>query len=157
MQLAVRMALTPSLHVHLANDHQELEVLLEQLTSAFATGDRDVAAAAYRSFERRLTEHFDFEEEQLFAEFATVNPVEVSDLRAEHRAIRARVEELAIGVDLHQTRLAAIQELARMLREHAEREDRVLYPWADRIATDPQRRSRLEQVLAHGSSSAVAS
>jgi len=157
MQRAVRMALTPSLHARLVIDHQELEVLLDELTRAFATGDRDVAAAAYRGFERRLTEHFGFEEDQLFAEFATVNPFEVSELRAEHRAIRARVEELAIGVDLHQTRLPAIQDLARMLREHAEREDRVLYRWADRIAADPARRSRLEEVLAHGSSPAVAS
>jgi len=50
----------------------------------------------------------------------------------EHRALRKRLDELGIGVDVHQTNIGAIRELAAKLRRHAEREDALLYRWADR-------------------------
>lgn len=63
---------------------------------------RELAAAAYRELEIR---------------FSKDNPKETDALRAEHCALRAVVEELGIGVDLHHTRLLAIQTLAARLRE----------------------------------------
>ena len=147
-------AASGSIYDRLLAEHARLDASLERLLAAYRTGDREVAAEAFGAFEDRLTDHFELEERVMFATFAQDNPREAAELAAEHAAIRARVEELGIGVELHQTRLGAIEGLAQLLREHAAREDRLLYPWADRAFSDPALRPHLDAFLAHGRSPA---
>lgn len=47
----------------------------------------------------------------------------------EHRRIRELVAELGVAVDLHTARKDAVLRLVRLLREHAQAEDRSLYGW----------------------------
>lgn len=116
---------------------------------AFRSDDWKLASKTYAELERELSAHFQIEEEALFPEYCQTEPREAADLLDEHRAIRARVFELGVGIDLHQTRLPAIEELVTKLRRHAEREDALLYRWADRDFSDP---ARVENVFAHGHS-----
>ncbi|HEY5951654.1 MAG TPA: hemerythrin domain-containing protein, partial [Kofleriaceae bacterium] len=104
-------------------DHADLEADLVELIRAFQIGDWPIARATYTGFERRLTNHFKREEQLLFEDFAREFPKETDELLAEHRLIRRRMDELGFGVDVHQTRLAAIEDLAALLRKHAARED----------------------------------
>jgi hemerythrin-like domain-containing protein len=142
----------PSIHARLHADHDYLDARLDDLVAAFKTGDHGASGQAYRDFESHLTEHFGVEEKILFPEFAVAHPAEVEELQAEHAAIRARMEELGVGVQLHQVRLPAIEDLVRMLRGHAAREDAALYRWADRAFSDPVHLLRFEGVFTHGRS-----
>lgn len=137
-----------TIHARLVMDHEDLDALLEQLVAAFGTGDWDVARATYARFESQLTTHLRVEEELLFPDFESLEPGETAALRDDHARIRAKVFELAVGVDLHQTRLPAIEELARLLRRHADRENKLLYRWADRVFPDTMP-ARIESFFAH--------
>jgi hemerythrin-like domain-containing protein len=140
-----------SIHARLVKDHDDLDEMLESLIAAFKTGDWEAASATYADFEGRLTTHLRGEEELFFPDFAIVDPAEVAELREEHRKIRERVFELGVGIDLHQTRIGAILELADMLRRHAAREDAVLYPWANEAFAAAQA-SRFFNFFTHGRS-----
>jgi hemerythrin-like domain-containing protein len=140
---------TGPIRTALVMDHEQLDVLLEELIHAYETNDREIAARAYGEVERILARHLDAEEQLLFPEFARSEPEETKRLRDDHRRIRMRVEELGIGVDLHATRIGAIRELVQMLRTHAAREDALLYRWADREFSDPAVRAQLSISLAH--------
>lgn len=147
--------MAPTNHQRLLADHEQLEILLGELIAAFETGDRDLARETYRRFEGQLVEHIAMEEQLLFPELAASQPREVDELRAEHRAIGARLDELGIGVDLHNTRLSTIRALVADLHAHAAREDRMLYAWSDRVFSDPTRHARLENFFTHGRSPAA--
>jgi len=122
---------TQAFHTRLRLEHRAIDEALERLIRAYETGDQEVARVAFRDFDRHLTAHLSMEDELLLPAFAEFDPDEAADIAAEHRAIRARIDELVIGSDLHVTKLPAIRELAAALRSHAEREDRVLYRWID--------------------------
>lgn len=145
--------MAPLRHQFLA-DHEQLEALLGELITAFETGDHEIARDTFRRFEKLLLAHLEIEERQLLPELAATHAREVADLRDEHRAIRTRVEELAVGVELHQVRLSAIRTLVDDLHHHAAREDRLLYRWADRVFSEPARRAELESMFTRGRSPA---
>lgn len=128
------------LHARLRLEHAGIDEALERLIEAFATGDHEVARTAFRDFDVRLAAHLALEDEVLLPVFATVNAAEAATIAADHRAIRAKVDGLAIGSDLHLVKLPAIRRLAEDLRAHAEREDAILYPWVDRDFEDSQER-----------------
>jgi len=125
-------------HARLRVEHVEINEALERLIGAFETGDQEVARSAFRDFDQRLMAHLKMEDELLLPEFAGIDPAEAELIAADHRAIRAKIDELAIGSDLHLTRLPAIRQLAEVLRAHAQREDEVLYRWVDRSFGDQQ-------------------
>lgn len=119
-------------------DHDELDMFLEHLIAAYRCGDRDEAARAFTELEVRLAPHLEMEERLLFPEFARREPAETAALRAEHDALRARIGELGIELELHHSPLSTIEELARMLRRHAARENALLYRWADTALSEPE-------------------
>ena len=112
-------------------DHDEISVLFDDLLAAFRSGDRDEAAAMFTRFERRLAAHLALEDELLLPALRRADPGEADALATEHRAIRTRLTELGIGVDLHVTRATWVAEFVDLLRAHARREDALLYQWAD--------------------------
>jgi len=128
---------TGSLHRRLLADHEDLEKLFEPLASAFRSDDWELASETYGELQARIAAHLRVEEDLLFPELVKVLPAEEEQLRHEHDAIRTRVLELGIGVDLHQTTLGGLADLATMLRRHAAREDRLLYRWAHRHFGEP--------------------
>lgn len=120
-------------------------MLLEELLAAFDSGERSVATPAFQAFDRRLTAHLAFEGEFLLPALAAIDPGEADVIAAEHRAIRLRVEELAIMDNLHLSRATQVRELVEMLRAHAQREDDVMYRLADRL-DQPVLRARLDML-----------
>jgi hypothetical protein len=112
-------------------EHEHINHALDQLIAAYETGDHDIARVAFATFDRTLAAHLRMEDDRLLPRFAVLDPAEAETLRAEHRSIRAAIDELGVGTDLHLTRLSAIRQLAALLRIHAHREDSFLYRWAD--------------------------
>ncbi|MGE0402367.1 MAG: hemerythrin domain-containing protein [Kofleriaceae bacterium] len=135
-------------------DHEDLSADLDELIRTFELGDWALARTAYNAVESRLKNHLAAEEELLFPELARVSPHEVAELLDEHRALRKRLEEVGIGVDVHQANLGAIRELAQDVRRHAAREDALLYRWADRELDQLATLSRFENLFVHGRSPA---
>ena len=145
----------PPLHIkglraQMNGDHERLNRLFDEVLIAFQEGDRENAAALWAQFETGLRNHFDFEELHLFPQFRKLIPGETAALQAEHAHILSLLEQLSVGVDLHLTRADMVEDFIARLRAHAEREDALLYRWADirewrsdqtarRVATTPQR------------------
>jgi len=123
----------PTLREDLLHEHEAIDLALDHLVAAFESGDRDIARAAFRELDARLSAHLALEEEVL-PEFAELEPAQAAQLEREHHTIRAALDELGIGTDLHLTRVPAIRALAEMLRAHARREDALFYRW---IETQP--------------------
>lgn len=121
----------PGLRANLVLEHEEIDRALARLVEAFGTGDRDVARDAFREFDTRLSTHLAFEEQVLLPEFAAFDPGEAAKIVDEHRIIRAAIDELGIGTDLHLTRAPAIRKLAETLLAHARRENALFYRWVD--------------------------
>jgi hemerythrin superfamily protein len=132
--------------VFLRYDHERLEALFAKLIDEFREGDPDDLRATWTRFETGLLAHFAAEERYLLPLFARVDPGEAAALLAEHALFRRKLDDLGVGVDLHAVRLDVAQELVKALREHAGREDRLLYRWAERNVDRPSQ-EQLEREL----------
>ena len=115
----------------LTQEHQALDALYEEVANRVHCGDTAALDASWSSLEVRLLTHMDFEEEHLLPGFEVVAPDEVARIRAEHRAIRRALAEAGIAIELHTLREATVEEFLALLRAHAAREERLLYPWAN--------------------------
>lgn len=128
-------------------DHRRLDQLFEALLRAFEAGDREGAAALWSSFDRGLEKHMELEEELILPALSAEEPQEVADLLHEHAGIRTALIEMGVGVDLHCTKADAVERLVRKLKEHARREDMLLYRWASAHLREDVQRSIREQLL----------
>ena len=120
-----------TLSVTLANDHARLTRLFGDVFAAFEADARLESSALWTRFEQEIEAHFQLEEQHLFPRLARVKPGDAAALRIEHDAIRARIAELGVGLDLHLTRADLVEALMVDLQEHIERETTLLYPWVD--------------------------
>jgi hemerythrin-like domain-containing protein len=116
----------------LREDHERLDRLFSELLAAFQADAREDAAHLWNDFDTGLRTHLELEESFIFPEFAKVQPEETTALEREHEHIRERLLQLGVGVDLHLTNDAQVDEFVRELRAHAAREDELLYQWAER-------------------------
>jgi hypothetical protein len=55
-------------------------------------------------------------------------PIEEAELRREHLELRFAMSEIDREVDLGQARAQSMEVLTAMVRDHAQREERLLYP-----------------------------
>ena len=122
---------TPSLRAVLSHEHRDLAELLLAVHAAFKSGDREEADRMYRQLEHRLEEHLRLEDEQILPRVARFDADEARALLTEHARIRQRLTEVGIGVDLHATRDTTVRALFTELVDHAAREDRLMYRWAE--------------------------
>jgi polyisoprenoid-binding protein YceI len=114
----------------LISDHQHLEWSFEAIVKEAWRGDPADLSERWRNFERELLAHLDTEEEDLIRLFGEYQPLEARELMAEHQQIRVTATEMGIDLDLHCLRAARVQAFVDQLRAHAQREERLLYPWA---------------------------
>lgn len=119
-----------NLQALLTRDHQRLDALFERLLSAFHANARSELCPLWAEFDSRLRAHIAIEEEHILPEFARIDPNEARAIAEEHVQIRRLLSELDIAVDLHLVREPAIESLIALLREHARREDALMYRWA---------------------------
>lgn len=125
----------------LASDHARLDRLFSRLLAIFRSGDREAIQALWTSFDEGLTAHLDAEEQYVLPLFEQVDPREAEALREEHAGFRQTLADLGVGVDLHMVGTPMATKFVEALREHARREDALMYQWADRNVGDEGRAS----------------
>jgi hypothetical protein len=137
---------SPSIREHLLADHRALEQALERMVAAFEMNDRERIQRAYSAFEPRLLAHMDAEERYILPALLRVDEAEARAILDEHAHIRGRLMELGMGIDLRLVRLDMARDFQDELKAHAEREDALLYRWADQHLEAPDRASLLHAV-----------
>jgi hemerythrin superfamily protein len=118
----------------LAHDHLRLERLFTELREAFEADARDDVQALWTELDTDLRAHLEAEERHALPRFAELHPDEAATLRAEHDAIRTKLDELDVMVDLHTLRADAAGDFLDLLRAHAAREEKLLYRWVEEKA-----------------------
>ena len=119
----------------LDQDHRELRQLLLRLAEDAHDPSGSALRTTYSELERRLLAHLEAEEQYLLPLVEGSHPAQADCTRSEHAQIRRLVSELGLAIELHSAREPMISELIRTLDEHAEREDRTLYRFADEKAS----------------------
>jgi hemerythrin-like domain-containing protein len=128
-----------SLYAYMTASHRALSGQFEQLLAAMEANAPD-ATALWNALDRELRAHMDSEERFILPAFAHVDPAEARALLAEHARFRELLLELGVAVDLHCIRAELSRAFIDLLRDHAAREDELLYRWAE---------TRLSPGLAH--------
>ena len=122
-------------------EHAFCERLERDLVARAESGDWQACDRGWDRFSAALQRHMCGEERSLFPRLAaasTEGRAVVEKLREEHVGFRRSLNQLGIAIELHELRLADVEELVRRLREHAAEENRWLYPWADEILREHQ-------------------
>jgi hemerythrin-like domain-containing protein len=118
--------------VLLLEDHKRIDALLDRLLAVVRADDREASEKVWKQVEASLLKHFDVEEMFVFPAVREGHSAEIDGLRREHDAMRRRLGELGLALELHTLRCDAIESLCAALREHAEREDALAYVQAGR-------------------------
>lgn len=123
--------------LNLREQHHILDSQFDELLRRAATGDWRECDAIWDGFSRTLGQHMADEEGRLFPDFARIGPNAakiVQQLCDEHEELRSRLQSIGVGIQLHSARAEELQDLVRVLREHAAREGQSIYPWLDEQA-----------------------
>jgi hemerythrin-like domain-containing protein len=131
---------TPSSEVYrfMRADHARIENELRRLMETVKADDRETLRTDWPTLEREVTSHLEAEEHFMIPALATVEHDEAVVLLREHGQIRQALLELSVAIELHYVQLSQFRELIDLLHAHAEREDLVLYPWADSLLQPAQ-------------------
>lgn len=120
-----------TLYAYMMRSHEQLRTEVTRLLSAMQADARGDVITLWNELEHKVLDHMDAEERFVLPAFAHVDRGEAVALLREHGLIRENLLELGIAVDLHCIRYERSQELFDLLLGHAEREERLLYRWAD--------------------------
>ena len=138
---------SPTLREHFLADHRRLESLFERLLDAFEAGDQIEMRRIWGLLEPALLGHLEAEELHLLPAFSRVDEQAARGLRGDHEDFRKRLAELGAALDIHIVRLEVARAFIEALREHARKEDDLLYRWADENI-EPSKRARLVERFA---------
>ena len=112
-------------------DHDRLEALCDNLLEAYEQDDWCIVRAAFQRLDAALAAHIEAEEGWLLPGYRRAAPAEADALARDHVLFRRQLAEIGVGIDLHCVSAGMVRDLVARLREHAAREDRTLYRWAD--------------------------
>lgn len=132
----------------LEREHREIDAGLAEFQDGLETGESK--EAALRAASSALRRHIFIEEELLFPPLRSAGlygPVTV--MLMEHAEIWRTLDELDALVDSGGDRRAmeqALATLSRLLNEHNEKEEHILYPQADLATAADVRQNVLDQV-----------
>ena len=124
--------LDTSIDAMLGEDHARLERAFDAMLTGAERGDWDDLRRRWPSFSRELTRHMDAEEIRIISGFGREHPREARTLLDDHARMRAQLTDLGLELELGDASIERAQGFMIDLREHAAREDAVLYPWAAR-------------------------
>lgn len=116
----------------LRGEHTRLDATFDALASGFSADPWSAGLTEWKHFEAALLAHMNIEEDLLLPVLARSHPDEAARIREEHASIRRDLDELGLGVELHLISADLIERFIEKLRAHAEREDAMLYRFADR-------------------------
>jgi hypothetical protein len=102
----------------------------------------------WRSFEGQVLAHIQAEEDAILPAYAQAAPEAAAGIRADHQRLRELLARLGVEIDLHEIRLRTVKAMLESLRDHADREDRSMYPWAQRSLPLPRLVALRERVEA---------
>lgn len=114
-------------------DHLDIDALCDDIANRAACGDWAVLDAVWTQLDATLRQHLSLEEQFLFPRFAVTSPDETEALRDEHDALRRRLAELGIAIEVRALREEAAREFVAMVGAHAARENALFYPWVDEM------------------------
>ena len=129
--LTVGGTATPTMRDRLLTDHRRLELLFTHVLDAFDADAREDCQQYWAMLENGLERHFTAEERYIFPSFMKFDPAETRALREDHDIIRSKMAELGVGVELKLVRAELAHRFIEALRDHAAREDKLLYRWID--------------------------
>src|SRR5262245_15779164 len=120
-----------TLYAYMARSHEQLRDQVTRLLAAMQANARADVTTLWNELEHKLLDHMEAEERFVLPVFAHVDYPEAATLLRDHGLIRENLLELGIAVDLHYIRYERSHEFIDLLLRHAEREERLLYRWAD--------------------------
>lgn len=115
----------------MVRSHEQLRDQVTRLLAAMQANARADVTTLWGELEHKLLDHMEAEERFVLPAFAHVDHGEATALLREHGMIRENLLELGIAVDLHYIRYERSNEFIDLLFRHAEREERLLYRWAE--------------------------
>jgi hemerythrin-like domain-containing protein len=136
---------------HLSAQHGRFDRLLVDVQAIVDRGDFPDARDRHAELARAVDQHLVLEETTLFPLYEEKLEVMVGPTRAlrrEHGEIRRLIDETGVALANLDAAgfLVAQLGLGRLLRVHAEREERLLYPVIDRLAgEDGELLARIER------------
>jgi hypothetical protein len=114
----------------MSEHHRRLEDRFEELVARVSAGDLLALREEWFVFETDLLDHLAEEEVEVLPDFQRLHPEEAEAIRREHEGIRQALLEMSINLDLHLLRPGTVEAFLAKLRDHARREEAVMYPWA---------------------------
>jgi hypothetical protein len=126
-----------SLESMLAGDHHRLEGAFQSIVTRAQGGDFQQLESEWLAFQSGLLHHLEAEEKHLIPALAHDRPGEAQTLLDEHAAIRIKLLQLGVDLDLHCLRADRVEAFVAALRAHAHREENIFYPWVDRRMSGP--------------------
>jgi hypothetical protein len=127
---ATSLELDTFFHGFMMEDHERLDRLFGRLLDALESNAPDVRDL-WTELDDGLLAHMEAEERFMLPSFARIDREEAVALARAHGRIREQLLELGVALDLHCLRLEQARDFIQTLRAHAEREDNLLYRWAD--------------------------
>lgn len=120
----------------LQHDHRVMDAILTDAAAFVQEGELGVAAQYFAHFRTRLAIHMEIEESLVFPayELASGCTGPTTVMRREHEGIRRLLQALdaiLLGENSSGEPLVLLEELARLLDNHDEKEERVIYPAVD--------------------------
>lgn len=123
-------------------DHDSMDNLFSQFQEKKET-ELKKARELFNRFRERIKSHIDLEEETLFSEFEEkmdmdprMGPTQV--MRQEHRLIQEQMAIIARGLSEEEPTAEAEEKLKRLLTDHNEKEEHVLYPKFDQLLPEDE-------------------
>lgn len=133
----------------LPDHHRRLARMFQEVLTTAEGDDSRALCLGWARFDRELEAHLRAEERHLLPEFAKEYPDEAAALKREHEEIRRVVQEVGVGIELHQVRREIADALLDRLRTHAQREDALMYAWASKRLRSGQRVGPTLSALEH--------
>ena len=131
-------------------DHAQISALIERLLMRVRANEETEALRVWQGLEPALLAHLDAEEAYVLPALDDTEHAECGRIRDEHAQIRRTVGELGMALELHTARAEPIVAFCAFLGAHAEREDSLLYPSAERHMPVVVARSLVSRLRAIG-------
>jgi hypothetical protein len=135
-----------SLRLLLPEHHEEIAAACAALRTSAYIDDPLEVIMRYRNVEHAVLEHMRAEEDFILPAYARRAPADAAAIRATHEDLRRQLYRLGIDAELHCIRLESIDQLTATLRDHAAREDREMYPWAQRVLAPATKRELFKRM-----------
>jgi hemerythrin superfamily protein len=110
--------------------HEHIEQLLGRVTAALRDGDAQRARGQLEALRADLLAHFEAEESFILPKLREVHREAATTLLAEHDELRAALDDLGADAAVGALTPEPLLVFAARLKEHSEREEGLLYPWA---------------------------